>query len=222
LRRQQRLPSAAPADGLNFRPLHLPPAVKKNLPIALFAAGIILLGGCVTHITTDVLQNPPPAEKFAAFTHFEIRKIALNPPYDAQSASQRALVKIQENVSLRADPMLANWNAGGAAVTPARGLLIEPTVTEIKFVSGNKRVWTGALSGSSAVVLVAKITDRETGKVIASPTFYAHAAAMGGAWSLGTTDNLMLARVAGRFTSYLEANYAAAVGGPSGADPATK
>jgi len=55
--------------------------------------------------------------------------------------------------------------------------------------------------------------------VIASPLFFARAAAMGGRWTFGVTDNLMLTRVADRFTDYLAANYATAVGGPTGAEP---
>ena len=52
--------------------------------------------------------------------------------------------------------------------------------------------------------------------------FYARAAAMGGAWTFGTTDNLMLTRIAERLTDYIAANYDAAVGGPTGQDPEKK
>jgi len=50
-----------------------------------------------------------------------------------------------------------------------------------------------------------------TGQEIANPEFFQRAAAMGGNYSLGATDNDMIARVA---TRYLEENYAQAVGGP--------
>ena len=55
--------------------------------------------------------------------------------------------------------------------------------------------------------------------MIASPLFFARAAAIGGRWTFGVTDNLMLVRIADRFTDYLAANYATAVGGPTGAEP---
>jgi hypothetical protein len=100
-----------------------------------------------------------------------------------------------------------------------RTLVIKPVISEVKFISGGKRFWAGALAGSSAVILDVTFTEKETGKLIAKPTFYARAAAMGGAWSIGSTDNVMLVRIAGRLTDYLAANYAAAVGGPSGANP---
>lgn len=188
----------------------------------LLLAAALFFGGCATHIKTDVTQNPPPAEKFSAFTRFEMAKLSLVPPYAGQQANEVALKKIQENVSLKADPLLQGWNAAGAAATPARTLAITPVVTEIKFISGGKRFWAGAMAGSSAVILKATFTDKETGKVIAAPIFYARANAWGGAYSIGSTDNVMLVRIAGRLTDYLATNYAAAVGGPSGAEPATK
>jgi hypothetical protein len=187
------------------------------VPLFLFPA-IAFLSGCVTHITTDVTQNPAPAEKFANFTQFELKKITLGAPYAGQEANERAVAKIQENVSLNADSLVKGWNAKGTAVTPTRTLVIAPAIFEIKFISGGSRFWAGALAGSSAVILTAKITEKETGKEIANPMFYARAAAMGGAWTFGGTDNAMLVRIAGRLTDYLASNYETAVGGPTGAE----
>lgn len=193
------------------------------LPIRLFLLPLIgvtlLLGGCVTHITTDVTQNPPPVEKFSDFTKFEIEALTMVPPYAGQEANEVAMKKIQANVSQKATPLFEGWNATGAGKTPARTLLVKPVITEIKFISGGKRFWAGAMAGSSAIILNAKITEKETGKVIATPQFYARAAAMGGAWTIGSTDNVMLLRIANRLTDYLAANYDEAKGGPSGAEP---
>lgn len=190
---------------------------------AFAIAAVALLSGCATHIKTDIVQNPPPAEKFSAYTKFELAKLTMVPPYAGQAPNERAMVKIQENVDLKMKPLLEAWNQRGASVSPARTLVITPVITEIKFISGGKRALAGAMAGSSAVIIVAKITDKETGAVVGNPTFYARAAAMGGAWTFGSTDNVMLTRIAGRLTNYLEANYPAAVGGPSGAvDPEAK
>jgi hypothetical protein len=186
---------------------------------SLFVVATALLGGCVTHIKTDITQNPPPVEKFSGFTRFELAKVALVAPYAGQESNERALVKIQENVSLKAAPLLRDWNVTGATVTPVRTLVITPVVTEIKFIAGGPRFWAGPFAGSSAVVLNVTLTEKETGRVIATPTFYARAAAMGGAFTIGVTDNLMLVRIADRFTDYLAANYTTAVGGPTGAEP---
>jgi hypothetical protein len=39
-------------------------------------------------------------------------------------------------------------------------------MTELKFVGGGKRFFAGALAGSSAIVLHAKLAEKATGKVI--------------------------------------------------------
>jgi hypothetical protein len=191
----------------------------KNIRSTLFLlAAVLFAGGCVTHIKTDVLQNPPPAEKFANFSRFELSNIALVPPYAGQEANEKALVKIQQNLSLRTTPMLEGWSREKAGAAP-RTLLIEPTVTEIKFINATSRVWAGALAGSSAVILRVKITEKESGRVVAEPHFYARAAAYSGAFSIGAADNAMLIRVANRVADYLQANFTEAVGGRTGAEP---
>ena len=80
----------------------------------------------------------------------------------------------------------------------------------------------GAIAGSSAVIIRVTISEKETGRVIATPEFFARAAAMSGSHSFGAADNVMLIRVAGRLTDYLRVNYSAAIGGPTGADPPGK
>lgn len=195
------------------------PRLIKSLLLPLFAVFALLVTGCVTNIKTDLLNNPPPAEKFANFNRFEITKITLVPPYAGQDANEVALVKIQQNLDARMKPLLAKWNTAGAAATPARTLLIEPVATEIKFISGGKRFFAGAMAGSSAVILKVKITEKETGKVIGEPLFYARAAAYAGAFSVGGADNAMLVRIANRLSDYVEGNYNEAVGGRTGQEP---
>ncbi len=196
--------------------------MKKSLVSVLVVACALLLNGCVTNIKSDVTQNPPPQEKFSAFTRFEMTPVKLAAPYAGQEANEKALLKIQENISFKMTPLLTQWNATGASAAAPRTLLIELTIPEIKFVNATARVWSGAMSGSSAVVLRARVTEKESGKVVATPEFYARAAAFAGAFSMGGADNAMLVRIANRATDYLQANYAQAVGGISGADPAAK
>ena len=61
-----------------------------------------------------------------------------------------------------------------------------------------------------------RIYDSESGDTIAYPEFYQRAAAMGGAYTVGVTDNLMLVRIANLLVEYLKSNYENAVGGPTG------
>lgn len=189
------------------------------LPLLVGVA--LLFAGCATTITSNRATNPPPAEAFVKFNRFELAAVILLPPYAGQPANERALLKIQENLSARMTPVFASWTAAvapSAAPAAVRTLLVESVVAEIKFINGNARFWAGAMAGSSAVILRAKLTEKETGKVIATPEFYARASAMGGAWSFGATDNVMLTRIGDRLADYLAANFPQAVGGPTGVD----
>ena len=168
------------------------------------------------------LMNPAPAEKFAAFTHFELAPIAMNAPYAGKAANVKALAKIQQEFSLKADALVASWNASGSAAQPARTLVIQPVVDEIRYISGSKRFWAGGLPGDSFVRITVRFTDKGTGTVIATPMFYAKANAIGGGWSIGGTDNAMLTRIADHMAEYLNANYNAAMGGPTGVDAPKK
>ena len=182
----------------------------------MLACIALAFAGCVTHITSDRSTNPPPAEPFSSFTRIQLGQVRLDRECKRSSDSERAVAKMQENLAARMAPALARWNAAGAPKKPARTLLIGPVGAELKFVDGNSRFWVGPLAGSSAVVLRVRISEYETGKVVATPEFYARASAMGGGWTIGVTDNVMLVRIAGRLADYLEGNYEAAVGGPTG------
>ena len=58
-----------------------------------------------------------------------------------------------------------------------------------------------------------KLTDQDTGQVIAEPEFYQHAEGMAGAWTFGAADNSMLVRSASLALDYLKDNHATAQGG---------
>lgn len=168
---------------------------------------------CVTHIRPDTTSNPPPRASFSAFQHFRLQPVA------ADTAEVRgqdaAMAKISANVQQKLANTLATWESrkqGG------RTLNIEPRVTELKFVSGGKRFFAGAFAGSSAVVMHVRLTDADTGELIGDPEFYQRAAASGGAWSIGGTDNGMLVRIATAAQQYMTRNYDHPVGGPTGLD----
>jgi len=181
---------------------------------------VLAVSGCVTHINTDVTQNPPPTEKLSNFTHFELEPLVLAPAYQSSDANHKAMAKIQQNLSQRMDPVIVKWNqTGDQAGGPRRTLVIEPQIDEIKFLNATVRVWTGALSGSSAVLMHVRMVEKDNGREIAAPLFYARAAAMSGAWTFGVMDNVMLVRITDTISDYLQNNYLQAVGGPTGQDP---
>ena len=181
----------------------------RGLAVLLLCAGP--LGACVTKIAPTVTTNPPPTEALRQFAHFELLPLQAAP--DAQ-AEKAALAKIDTNLHDKIMAVTKPWERTDAN---GRTLKIQPYVTQLKFVNGATRFFAGAFAGSSAVVMQLKITDAASNEVVAQPEFFQRAAAMGGAWSIGGTDNGMLERIAGVASDYLQRNYDTAVGGPTGA-----
>lgn len=181
--------------------------IRRVVPIFLLAA---LFSGCATHIAPSTETNPRPSEKFSDFNRFELAPLQAG---STEVGNQKAAMnKIGQNIQERLGVRVQQWN-NQPANAPIRTLLIEPTVTEMKFVSGAKRVWLGATAGSSAVILKARISHKETGSTVATPEFYSKSSAYGGAYSFGANDNAMLSRIANALAVYVLNNYKAAVGG---------
>ena len=131
-------------------------------------------------------------------------------------ANQEALASFQRNLDERVGAWVGERNAAPATHSPVRTLVIEPRIEKIRFISGGARFWAGAFAGSSRILVKMKLTDQDTGQVIAEPEFYQHAKGMAGAWTFGAADNSMLVRSASLALDYLKDNHAAAQGGRTG------
>lgn len=175
--------------------------------LSVVVATAVLLTGCVTKIRPTVTYNPPPNKALNAYEVFEVRRLATAPTVKEAAA----VTKIQQYLDLKLTALVAAWNRGTGDT-----LVIEPRIRELKFVGGGGRFLAGALAGSSAVRMTVRLSDKATGEVIAEPEFYQRAAAYGGAYSFGGSDNAMLARITSVVDEYLRRNYDKAVGGPTG------
>ncbi len=179
----------------------------------LVLAFVFCASGCVTNIRPTVTENPPPTRAFKEFGNFEISRLA----FDAGVEEPAARAKIQQNLDQKLEPLVAGWKQPDGDT-----LLIEPRIHQLKFVGGGGRFIGGSLAGSSAVRMTVKFSDKASGDVIAEPEFFQRAAAMGGAYSFGGTDNAMLVRIASVVEEYLRRNHPRAVGGPTGLESAEK
>jgi len=179
-------------------------------------AVLVLLAGCATTgIKPSAAINPPPAKPFNQYADYVVYPAILAAEYADHDANKAAAKKIQENLDLRLSPLIAVWKK--ASKPAVIGMLeIRPTIKQVKFINNAARFWTGAMAGSSAVVLTLEIKEKDTGLVIANPEFYNHA--MGNGFSLGYNDNMMLVHITEQVETYLKYNYEAAVGGPTGKD----
>jgi hypothetical protein len=80
-------------------------------------------------------------------------------PLPSGSLQKAAMNEIAQNIQERLGVRLQQWN-NQPANAPIRTPVIEPTLTEMKFVSGAKRVCFGAMAGSS---MPARSRDPEGG-----------------------------------------------------------
>lgn len=192
---------------------------KKALSCTAILATVVLTSACVTTVKMPAnAVNPAPLEAFSAFNAFELKPINLKEACSKQSGADTAFQGIQGRLGKMMEPVLKDWNDRKASSTPTRKLIIEPFCTDAKMIGTARRIFTGPLSGSSAVVMRVRYTDAASGKVIAEPEFYQRAFALGGAYSFGGTDRNMLTRMSTLITEYTQRNYRLAVGGPSGID----
>jgi hypothetical protein len=168
---------------------------------AIFAAAIVL-GGCTTQIHPPTVGNEKSKARLGQYEAVSLSAIKVE-RMEGDSGDLAAVGHIERNLSTCMKgvfPSLREGQAGSA------GLSIEPIITDLKKVNGSERFWLGAMAGSSAVLLKVRYTDKASNQIVAEPTFYAKASAMGGAWSIGGTDNAMLSRVVSEACNYAQEN----------------
>lgn len=187
--------------------------MNSRSTLAVLLALALVITGCASNVKASRTSNPPPVEAYSKFGRIELKPVVLAPEFRGQSANEKSLAKINANLSKRLGDHPKKWNSGPAN---GRTLIIEPVVTDIRFIGVGARIFTGPLSGSSGVVIHIKATDAATGRLIDHPEFYQRSSA-GAGFALGVADNLMLTRIGELVGDYLLRNYAAAVGGRTGA-----
>ncbi len=169
--------------------------------------------GCASNVKASRTDNPPPVEAYSNFGRIDVKPVVLAPEFRGQSANEKSLDKINANFFKRIGDNPRKWNS---RPDNGRTLVIEPVITDIRFIGVGARIFTGPLSGSSGVVIHIKATDLSTGKLIDHPEFYQRSSA-GAGFGLGIADNMMLTRIGELVGDYVLKNYDAAVGGRTGA-----
>jgi len=173
----------------------------------------LTLTGCASKVKASRTDNPPPVEAYSNFGRIEVKPVVLAPQFRGQSANEKSLIKINANFSKRLGDNPRKWNS---RPENGRTLIIEPIVTDIRFIGVGARIFTGPFSGSSGVVIKVKVTEARTGKLIDNPEFYQRSSA-GAGFALGIADNMMLTRIGELVGDYILRNYDAAIGGKTGA-----
>ena len=170
----------------------------------VFVLAMIFTQGCGgTKMSKPAAPPQPSKVKFSEFKNVEMKTIEISEQFASSGANQKAAKKINEHLANKMGMVFPGLNSGQEE---GRTLLIEPYIKEIKFISGGARFMVGAMAGNSGVLMKVTYTDKSTGAVIADPEFQRIANAMGGAWSMGATDNKILEEIAQDIANYSIAN----------------
>ena len=157
-----------------------------------------------------------PARALSEYARYELRDIQAK-----VEVHPKVMTKLTTELKLHIDDALTRWNAAGAQAGRAGTLAIEMVVTDMKFVSGGKRFWAGALAGGSHAAAEVRLVDADSGQVVESETFQHKASAMSGSFSIGAADNAMLDRLAESAANWVIARHnAVATPAESGQQPA--
>ena len=165
--------------------------------------------------THAVSENPPPTNPLAGYGGYSLATITMDAEIGKKKNADKVHKRVIENMQKHVQPVIDEWNTQADAENPKK-LIFEPRIVSLHKPSGANRFFAGSLAGQSRIVIRVRISEEGSGQVVAEPEFYQHANAVGAAWSLGATDNVMLERVAELIATYLTRNYLTAVGGTTG------
>jgi hypothetical protein len=194
------------------------PVFRRFLAAAVLALASIAPLQAATPSFDATARNPPPAVALSAFDRYELAPLVLAPGLDAHRGNVVAQRYLQVDLDERLRKLVDARNAGDAPAT--RTLRVTPEITDIRFITGGKRLLFGGFGGKSWAVLKLHLVDKATGEPVAEPRFEQRAFGVFAGYSLGAADKLMLARLADMAAAYLVDNAASAVGGPVAVAPA--
>lgn len=161
-------------------------------------------------VVPEAPPQPAPTVKFSTFQAVGLKALNIAPLYAGHPANQKAAARIEKALEAELRSTFPELKFGADAENvksgPGEALLIDPVLSEIKFIGGGARFWVGAMAGNSNARLRVTFRNAKTGAVVATPEFYRVGNAMAGAWSVGASDNVMLDNLARDVAAYVRQN----------------
>ena len=186
-------------------------STRSFLPVAVVVAAVAVSFGC----GRDAAPEPSPASlapgarsaapgagNFSQFKAVEYGTVRLAASAEQDEESRAAVDKALRECMTKV-PAARPVSAGKAAT---KTLLVEPTITQIRKVSGAARFWGGAFAGNSSITINVAFKDKTTGKSVGAKEFGDSANAFAGAWSFGAGDRSMLEEAAQQVCAYVLAS----------------
>ena len=173
----------------------------------LACVGIVAaLGGCSTNIHEKPDTIVPTTQRLGTFPLVAMRPLTVE-KMEGDPGDRAAVDHIRRTLRHCMSMVFPEMRTDTEPVAPGMGaLMIEPTIVELKKVTGAERFWIGAMAGSSAALLRMRYIDVDRGTELAAPVFYAKANAWGGGFTFGGTDNAMLSRLTDQACDYSRNN----------------
>jgi len=181
--------------------------VKRLAPLlVLFVAGCAASQEDLHTVATQESERlTKPSVPLSTFADYALQPTTPGAEVQAQPEKVEQAEILEAKIEKKLQPLLAEWSA--TAGPDRHGtLMIEPEVVRLRIVSGGARFWAGAFVGDSFIDLDLVLRDG-AGAVIASPRIAKQAGAMGGAWSVGQTDQNLHDYIAEIVYQYMVDNY---------------
>jgi hypothetical protein len=185
--------------------------MKRSL---MSIAIIVLLAGCATDpgarrekiVKEHSGQLPAPTTPLSSYERFELKPIEMVDSVANDQAKAAVAKDLETRLQAMVQPLFTQWNAARSD-RPAKTLIVQPRVTQLRVVHGVTRAFAGAFAGDSSITMDLELRDAATGAVIAKPTIGRNANAVAGAWSFGATDQNLVGYIADIAAEYLQRHH---------------
>jgi hypothetical protein len=175
---------------------------------------ITLLAGCASDpgarresiVKDHSRQLPAPTTSLSSYERFELKPMEMVDSVAKDQAKAAVAKDLGTRLQAVVQPMLTRWNTASGD-RPAKTLIVQPRVTQLRVVHGVTRAFAGAMAGDSSITMDLELRDAATGAVIAKPSIARNANAMAGAWSFGATDQNLLDYITNIASEYLQTHH---------------
>ncbi len=156
--------------------------------------------------TVDASRLAAPSQPLSSFSRFELAPMTFSQPIRAEEGKMREAREFEIAYRIRITGLLDQWNTNVQA--GARDTLVVKTdLVGLRIISGAARFWAGAFAGDSFLDLDLRLVNKHTGEQISNVRVRKNADAMGGAWSVGQTDQNLDQYVIEIIRTFLSNNY---------------
>ena len=172
----------------------------KAMLVAAVALGSV--AGCATNIQPQDQTIVPPKVPFSRFAAVAILPLETDRS-DADQGDRRAIQRISDAFTGCMRTVFPNLRTARPDESfPPSTLLVAPRIEDMTKKTSAERIFLGPLAGSSAVLFKTTYTNAADRSILAAPVFYTKANSWSGAFTLGSTDNLIMSRVVNNACNY--------------------